>query len=91
MTSLGQKLKAHQDLKAIFETIVDDKIGETQAEELNALFAVFDKKFVLEKGDKGFYDLSQANHFFDICFERTKKAYSTKLMESMAIRQMFEE
>lgn len=91
MTSLGQKLKAHQDLKEILLTIEDDKIDEAQAQNLNELFAVFDKKYVLDKNDEGFYDLAEASRFFDLCFEQTKQAYSAKFMESMSIKQMFEE
>lgn len=91
MSTLGQKLKAKQDLKKIIQTIVDDTISEERSKELNELFSVFNENFVLKKDSEGYYDVAKAKHFFDICSERTKKEYSAKFMQSMAITQMLKE
>jgi len=90
MTSLGKKLSAMKVLTAAMDNITDVCSAE-EAETLNAQFALFDKRFVVEKDEQGRYDLVQAKEFFTLCTDIVKKEYSAKLFESIAIQRMFEE
>jgi len=90
MTSLGQKLTAHQDIKKIIQDLTHDNISDATANQLNELFCVFNSSYFLTKTD-GKYSIKNINEIYEKCFAIVKKEYSSKFMSSMATTMMLQD
>ena len=90
MSSLGQKINAHKEMKSIVEELTLQSINDSTAKRLNELFSVFNGSYVLMKKDDG-YDIKEIQELYEKCFERVKKEYSAKFMDSLALTVMFQE
>lgn len=90
MTSLGQKLTAHKEMKKIIQDLTHDNISDATANQLNELFSVFNSSYVLTK-ENGNYSLKQINEIYEKCFATVKKEYSAKFMSSMATTIMLQD
>jgi len=90
MTSLGNKLRAIEILRAVMDN-VSDVISAEEAETLNTQFALFGKGFELQKDEHDRYDAAQAKALYDRCFNIVKKEYSAKFVSCIGMQMMLEE
>lgn len=90
MTGLGKKLEAIKKLEEIINNIISNNIDESIVQELNGLFFVFNKNFILEKQDID-YQLKDAQELYTKCLSIVKKEYSRVFMQSISLTNILQE
>jgi len=90
MSSLGEKIDAKKELLEAISTL-SEPISEEQVFNLNRLFCIFNKNFILEKNENGTYKVDEIDLLYTRCFEIIKKEYSAKFMRHITTIHMFEE
>jgi len=79
-----------KSLDALMDDLAD-VISDENALEYNTAFALFDKNLILQKDEQGLFRIDDVKKYYAICLGRTKKEYSAKFMNSIALQMMFEE